>query len=61
MDRLLKVNVWLKDQSQQEAFDPLTRPTSPVRRDDAGAYSLAGRGVLSVDCGVEVEAVGYVP
>jgi len=60
MDCLLKVIVWLKDQSQQEAFDRIYRTyftstaTLPAR-----TRMQAGR--TPMDCGLEVEAIGYVP
>jgi 2-iminobutanoate/2-iminopropanoate deaminase len=60
MDCLLKVSVWLKDQRQQEEFDRVYKTyftdfaTLPAR-----TRLQAGR--LPLDCGVEVEAIGYVP
>lgn len=60
MDCLLKVIVWLKDQSQQEEFDRIYRSyfksteTLPAR-----TRMQAGR--TPMDCGLEVEAIGYVP
>lgn len=60
MDCLLKVIVWLKDQRQSEEFDRIYRSyftsqeTLPVR-----TRMQAGRTPL--DCGLEVEAIGYVP
>jgi 2-iminobutanoate/2-iminopropanoate deaminase len=60
MDCLLKVIVWLKDQSQQEEFDRIYRryftsqATLPAR-----TRMQAGR--TPMDCGLEVEAIGYVP
>ena len=60
MDHLLKVNVWLKNQSDQAAFDRIYRSyftsteTLPARtRLQAGATPLG--------CGLEVEAIGYIP
>jgi 2-iminobutanoate/2-iminopropanoate deaminase len=60
MDHLLKVNVWLKNQSDQEAFDRVYRPyfrspeTMPARmRMQSGATPMG--------CGLEVEAIGYIP
>lgn len=60
MDHLLKVNVWLKNQSDQPAFDKVYRAyfrspeTMPARtRLQAGGTPLG--------CGLEVEAIGYVP
>ena len=60
MDCLLKVIVWLKDQTQQETFDRIYRryftstETLPAR-----TRMQAGR--TPMDCGLEVEAIGYVP
>src|SRR5262247_2767857 len=60
MDCLLKVIVWLKDQRQQEQFDKIYRSyftsteTLPAR-----TRMQAGR--TPMDCGLEVEAIGYVP
>jgi 2-iminobutanoate/2-iminopropanoate deaminase len=60
MDCLLKVIVWLKDQSQQEIFDRIYRryfssqATLPAR-----TRMQAGR--TPMDCGLEVEAIAYVP
>jgi len=60
MDHLLKVNVWLRNQSDQAAFDRIYRTyfastaTLPTRtRLQAGATPLG--------CGLEVEAIGYIP
>jgi 2-iminobutanoate/2-iminopropanoate deaminase len=60
MDCLLKVNVWLKDQSQMEVFDRV------YRRYFSDASKLPARtrlqaGATPLDCGLEVEAIGYVP
>ena len=60
MDCLLKVVVWLKDQRQQEEFDRIYRSyftsqeTLPTR-----TRMQAGR--TPMDCGLEVDAIGYVP
>lgn len=60
MDHLLKVNVWLKHQSDMNAFDKVYQryfkspETYPARtRLQAGATPLG--------CGLEVEAIGYIP
>lgn len=60
MDCLLKVIVWLKDQSQSEVFDRIYREyfTSPQTW-PARTRMQAGRTPL--DMGLEVDAVGYVP
>jgi 2-iminobutanoate/2-iminopropanoate deaminase len=60
MDCLLKVSVWLKDQRQQEEFDRVYRTYfSDLTSLPARTRLQAGR--LPLDCGVEVEAIGYVP
>ena len=60
MDCLLKVNVWLKDQSQQEAFDNVYK-TYFSSKEAMPARTRLQAGRMPLDCGVEVEAVGYVP
>lgn len=60
MDCLLKVVVWLKDQTQQEAFDRI------YRRYFSGPEALPARtrmeaGRTPMDCGLEIDAIGYVP
>jgi 2-iminobutanoate/2-iminopropanoate deaminase len=60
MDHLLKVVVWLKDQSQSEVFDRIYREyfsgpdTWPAR-----TRMQAGRTPLGM--GLEVDAIGYIP
>ncbi len=60
MDCLLKVTVWLKDQTQQEAFDRIYRSyfSSPEKL-PARTRMQAGRTPL--DCGLEVDAIGFIP
>jgi 2-iminobutanoate/2-iminopropanoate deaminase len=60
MDCLLKVVVWLKDQRQQEEFDRIYRSyfSSPAML-PARTRMQAGR--TPMDCGLEVDAIGYVP
>lgn len=60
MDCLLKVTVWLKDQSTQERFDRV------YRRYFSSAATLPARtrmqaGRTPMDCGLEIDAIGYVP
>jgi 2-iminobutanoate/2-iminopropanoate deaminase len=60
MDCLLKVTVWLKDQSTQESFDRV------YRRYFSGPEALPARtrmqaGRTPMDCGLEIDAIGYVP
>ena len=60
MDCLLKVIVWLKDQRQQEEFDRIYRRYfSSQEALPARTRMQAGR--TPMDCGLEVEAIGYVP
>ena len=60
MDCLLKVIVWLKDQRQQEEFDRIYR--SYFSSTDAlPARTRMQAGRTPMDCGLEVEAIGYVP
>ena len=60
MDCLLKVIVWLKDQTQQEAFDRIYRTyfSSPEAL-PARTRMQAGRTPMA--CALEVEAIAYVP
>lgn len=60
MDCLLKVTVWLKDQSMQERFDRI------YRRYFSSAEALPARtrmqaGRTPMDCALEVDAIGFVP
>jgi 2-iminobutanoate/2-iminopropanoate deaminase len=60
MECLLKVVVWLKDQSDQEAFDRIYRsyfesPESLPTR----TRMQAGR--TPMDCALEVDAIAFVP
>jgi 2-iminobutanoate/2-iminopropanoate deaminase len=60
MDSLLKVVVWLKDQSDQEAFDRIYRSyfgnieSLPTR-----TRMQAGR--TPMDCALEIDAIAFVP
>ena len=60
MDCLLKVTVFLKDQTQMELFDRIYQKyfSSPEAY-PARTRIQAGRTPL--DCGLEVEAIGYIP
>jgi 2-iminobutanoate/2-iminopropanoate deaminase len=60
MDCLLKVIVWLKDQRQQEEFDRIYR-TYFTSQDTLPARTRMQAGRTPMDCGLEVEAIGYVP
>jgi 2-iminobutanoate/2-iminopropanoate deaminase len=60
MDCLLKTNVWLRDQGQAEQFERIYRRyfSSPEML-PARARMQAGR--TPMDCGLEIEAIAYVP
>jgi 2-iminobutanoate/2-iminopropanoate deaminase len=60
MDCLLKVIVWLKDQRQQEEFDRIYR-TYFTSMETLPARTRMQAGRTPMDCGLEVEAIGYVP
>ena len=60
MDCLLKVIVWLKDQRQAEEFDRIYR-TYFSSRETLPARTRIQAGRTPMDCGLEVEAIGYVP
>lgn len=60
MDCLLKVIVWLKDQTKAEAFDRIYRTYfSSAEALPARTRMQAGR--TPMDCELEVEAIGYIP
>lgn len=60
MDCLLKVIVWLRDQKDQEAFDRIYRSYFSVP-EALPARTRMQAGRTPFDCGLEVEAIGYVP
>jgi 2-iminobutanoate/2-iminopropanoate deaminase len=60
MDCLLKVIVWLKDQGQQEEFDRIYR-TYFSNAETLPARTRMQAGRTPMDCGLEVDAIGYVP
>ena len=60
MDCLLKVIVWLKDQRQQEEFDRIYRSYF-TSQETLPARTRMQAGRTPLDCGLEVEAIGYVP
>lgn len=60
MDCLLKVIVWLKDQRQAEEFDRIYRGYFSSR-ETLPARTRIQAGRTPMDCGLEVEAIGYVP
>ena len=60
MDCLLKVIVWLRDQRDAEEFDRIYR-TYFSSRETFPARTRIQAGRTPMDCGLEVEAIGYVP
>ena len=60
MDCLLKVVVWLKDQRQAGEFDKIYR-TYFSSKDTLPARTRMQAGATPLGCGVEVDAIGYVP
>jgi len=60
MDCLLKVIVWLKDQRDQEQFDRIYRSYFSSQ-DTLPARTRMQAGRTPMDCGLEVDAIGYVP
>jgi 2-iminobutanoate/2-iminopropanoate deaminase len=60
MDCLLKVIVWLKDQRQAEEFDRIYRGYF-TSQEALPARTRMQAGRTPMDCGLEVEAIGYVP
>jgi 2-iminobutanoate/2-iminopropanoate deaminase len=60
MDCLLKVIVWLRDQRDAEEFDRIYR-TYFSSREALPARTRIQAGRTPMDCGLEVEAIGYVP
>jgi 2-iminobutanoate/2-iminopropanoate deaminase len=60
MDCLLKVIVWLRDQRDAEQFDRIYRGYFSSR-EALPARTRIQAGRTPLDCGLEVEAIGYVP
>ena len=60
MDCLLKVIVWLRDQRDSEEFDRIYR-TYFSSSETLPARTRIQAGRTPMDCGLEVEAIGYVP
>ena len=60
MDCLLKVIVWLRDQRDAEQFDRIYRGYF-ASRETLPARTRIQAGRTPLDCGLEVEAIGYVP
>jgi 2-iminobutanoate/2-iminopropanoate deaminase len=60
MDCLLKVVVWLKDQSDQETFDNIYRSYFD-NPDSLPTRTRMQAGRTPMDCGLEIDAIGFVP
>ena len=60
VDCLLKIMVWLKDQSQQEVFDKMYRGLFSSR-ESLPARTRVQANRLPMNCDVEIEALAYVP
>ena len=60
MDCLLKVIVWLKDQRDSGEFDRIYRSYFSAQ-ETLPARTRMQAGRTPMDCGLEVEAIGYVP
>ena len=60
MDCLLKVTVWLKDQTQQDVFDKVYRSYF-TSFDKLPSRTRMQAGRTPRDCGLEVDAIGYIP
>ena len=60
MDHLIKVNVWLLNQADQPVFDRVYRTyfRSP---ETMPARTRLQAGGTPMGCGLEVEAIGYIP
>ena len=56
---LLKVMVWLRDQSNQEAFDRIYS-TYFTSVDTLPTRTRLQAGRLPMNCDVEVDAIGYI-
>ena len=60
LEHLLKVVVWLRDQSEQARFDPIYRSYFP----DTECLPTRTRmqaGGTPFDCSLEIDAIGYIP
>ena len=60
MDCLLKVVVWLKDQTDQEAFDRIYRGYF-ASDDSLPTRTRMQAGRTPMDCALEIDAIGFVP
>ena len=60
MEHLLKVTVWLRDQDEAPAFDRIYRSYFPST-ESLPARTRMQAGRTPFDCGLEVDAIGYIP
>lgn len=60
MDCLLKVVVWLKDQTDQEAFDRIYRSYFGSR-ESLPTRTRMQAGRTPMDCALEIDAIAFVP
>lgn len=60
IDHLLKVTVWLRDQKEQARFDG-TYVGYFAGRETLPARTRIQAGGTPFDCGLEIDAIGYVP
>ncbi len=60
MDHLLKVNVWLRNQADAPVFDRVYR-TYFSSLEAMPARTRLQAGETPMGCGLEVEAIGYIP
>ena len=60
MECLLKVVVWLKDQSDQEAFDRIYRSYFQSQ-ESLPTRTRMQAGRTPMNCALEVDAIGFVP
>jgi len=60
MEHMLKTTVWLRDQKEQAAFDKIYR--SYFSSDEAlPSRTRMQAGATPFDCGLEIDAIAYVP
>lgn len=57
---MLKVTVWLRDQKEQAAFDKVYRSYFDSD-DDLPTRTRMQAGGTPFDCGLEIDAIAYVP
>lgn len=60
LEHMLKVVVWLRDQKEQAAFDKIYRSYFDGV-DDLPTRTRIQAGGTPFDCGLEIDAIAYVP